>query len=78
VCSFFHDKVLKPGSLFRCGNNAIIYQTEIPILAPGALAVTLGRGYLADGSVEGIRSRVPSDASRAPSIAPSQGCFVQF
>jgi hypothetical protein len=78
TCSFFHDKVLPPGSLFRCANKAIIYKTRIPILAPGALVATLGRGYLPDGSVEGIRSRIPADATRAPVIAPSAGCYVVF
>jgi hypothetical protein len=76
-CSFFHDKVLPPGSLFRCADK-VIYKTEIPIRVPGALVATLGRGYLPDGAVEGIRSSTPADASRAPQIAPSAGCFVVF
>ena len=78
TCSFFPDKVLPPGSLFRCANQAIIYKTQIPVTASGSLTATLGRGYIPDGSVEGIRSRVPADATRAPLIAPSAGCYVVF
>lgn len=76
-CDEFPDQVLPPGSLFRCGTDqAIVYKTQIPITANGTLTATLGRGYIPDKSVEGIRSRVAADASSAPAIAPSTGCFV--
>jgi hypothetical protein len=78
TCSFFHDPVLKPGSLFWCAKKAVVYKTTIPIAAKGTLVATLGRGYLPDGSVEGIRSHVTADASKAPAIAPSVGCNVVF
>jgi hypothetical protein len=76
ACGEFHDKVLPPGSLLRCG-KAIVYKTTIPLTAQGTLTATLGRGYIADGSVEGIRSRVAADAARVPRIAPSVGCYLQ-
>jgi hypothetical protein len=79
ACNEFHDKVLPPGSLFRCGTNqAIVYKTQIPFTAEGMLTATLGRGYIPDGSVEGIRSSVAADAAKAPSIAPAVGCDVVF
>jgi len=75
TCTQFTDKVLPPGSLFRCADR-IIYKTQIPLTATGMLTATLGRGYIPDGSVEGIRSRVAADAARAPLIAPSAGCYI--
>jgi hypothetical protein len=78
TCSFFTDKALPPGSLYRCSNKAIIYKTQIPIGAKGSLRATLGRGYLPDNSVEGIRSEVAADSSKAPAITPSVGCDVVF
>jgi len=78
TCTDFTDKLLPPGSLFRCAKGAIIYKTQIPLTARGNLTATLGRGYIPDGSVEGIRSRIPADATRAPLIAPSAGCYVVF
>jgi hypothetical protein len=75
TCAEFTDTVLPPGSLFRCADK-IFYKTQIPLTAIGKLTATLGRGYIPDGSVEGIRSSVEADASRAPLIAPSAGCYV--
>lgn len=75
TCAEFTDKVLPPGSLFRCADK-IFYKTQIPLTARGKLTATLGRGYIPDGSVEGIRSSVAADAARAPLIAPSVGCYV--
>jgi hypothetical protein len=78
TCTQFPDKVLPPGSLLLCADKAVIYKTQIPLTAKGMLTATLGRGYIPDGSVEGIRSRVAADAARAPLIAGSTGCYVQF
>jgi hypothetical protein len=75
TCAEFTDKLLPPGSLFRCADK-IFYKTQIPLTARGKLTATLGRGYIPDGSVEGIRSSVTADAARAPLIAPSVGCYV--
>jgi hypothetical protein len=75
TCAEFTDKVLPPGSLVRCADK-IFYKTQIPLTARGKLTAILGRGYIPDGSVEGIRSSVTADAARAPLIAPSVGCYV--
>ena len=77
TCTQFTDKVLPPGSLFLCAKKAVVYKTQIPLTARGTLTATLGRGFIPDGSVEGIRSRVAADAARAPLIAPSPGCDYQ-
>ena len=50
----FTDKVLPPGSLFRCADRSSTRRS--PLTASGKLSATLGRGYIADGSVEGIRA----------------------
>jgi hypothetical protein len=73
ACTGYEDQpdyqgtILPPGSLFVCGEDTVVYVTEIPLDATGVLFGSLEQ-VLDTGVIQGMTSTVEADADAAPEI----------
>jgi hypothetical protein len=67
ACQGFPGVVLPPGSLHLCAKKAIVYTSEIPISAAGALYGSIEQ-MIFDASIQGMTSKVTANTAYVPTI----------